>query len=214
MSKKPSQNEEISFYPAYVRVSYANNYASFHQAIQVSSAMLPAIRAQTNNQNGNKVADDFLEYSGFFNGYGMEGIPVEIALPISGGMQLNLAYSIVKLDCRVGNDDLSFTHVVYTDHSLHYHNTRESDGLINAVGEFNSEFGSGIIQIVPINYGEFLRGNDSMTNPPGGNDSMTKPPERKFTLAVTNQPTLLLPPSPEGAENIGAYLRSSDVMSR
>ena len=204
MSKKPSQNEEISFYPAFLSVSHANNYSSFHQAIQVSSAMLPAIRAQTNNQNGNKVAADFLEYSGFFNGYGMEGIPVEIALPISGGMQLNLAYSIVTLDCRVGDDDLSFTHVVYTDHSLHYHNRRESDGLLNAVGEFNSEFGSGIIQIVPINYGEFFRGNDSMT----------KLLERKFTLALTDQSTLLLPPSPEGAKRIREYLCSSGIISR
>jgi hypothetical protein len=204
MGKKPSESRENSFCHGYVSVLDAIGYASFYQRFQVSNAISSKIAEQVGQS---KIGDNNLinlyKYDGFFNGYGMENIPVGITIPISDEIKLNFGYSIVGF--RFGNThDALLVHSLCTDRTLHYHCDSKSSELIRAVDKFNQENFSNIIQMVPINYGKFIWGNDSPIDPP----------EKKFTLALTDQPTLLLPPSPEGAQRIGEYLVSSGVISR
>jgi hypothetical protein len=139
-----------------------------------------------------------------FDGYGMKNIPAQIQLPISDDYTLEFAYTNVEFSCVFGQEIVTDNHLLCTDHKLHFDSHEESPGLLQAVDKFNQAQGAVIVQKIPILHNGIIWGDDFPTDQS----------ETMFTLAVTDQPTLLLPPSPEGAQRIGQYLVSSGVISR
>lgn len=248
MSKKPSQGQKISFYPAFVSVVTATGYPMYKKSFEISDAVplekaqeilkndgdaviispYVGLNAALNLQSQKNIKsqrlvrlakgdtpDVLLAYGGIyvgethaaverFDGYGMQNIPATIKLPISNTQTLELSYSKVEFSCVVGKKVVKSDHVLYTNGMLHFDSNKESHALLKEVDAFNQTQRAVIVRKIPISHNRFIWGDDFPTDRS----------ETIFTLALTDQPTLLLPPSPEGAERIGAYLRSSDVMSR
>jgi hypothetical protein len=139
---------------------------------------------------------------GIFDGYGMKNIPAQIQLPISDDYTLEFAYTNVEFSCVFGQEIVTANHLLYTDNNLHFDSHEESPELLRAVNKFNQRHGGVIVQKIPILHNGIIWGDDFPTDQS----------ETIFTLAVTDQNTLLLPPSQEGEQKIGEYLVSSGVI--